>query len=301
MQRVVIYLIFFIPVIGFGWSGPGHELGGAIAYYYLKKHQPEVIPKVVATLQYHPWMKKEWAEKLAGLTEEEKEVGLFMLASTFPDEARDTPYGSGEKSKWHYINYPYSPDNTATQPPQEINAEKKLIELQQELPKSKDAESKAIDLCWFFHILEDIHQPLHTTALFDASHISGDKGGNTNYISFSEGATPLKLHTYWDRLIKGTFANIPQKARDLLELDLYQIDKLPELSTNSTVSHWIEKESLPLAISVAYQNGKIRGTPGDPYFVDKAYAYQASQVAEKQVVLCGIRLARELQKIYSKG
>lgn len=224
-----------------------------------------------------------------------------MLASTFPDEARDTPYGAGEKSKWHYINYPYSPDNTATQPPQEINAEKKILQLQTDLPMAKDGESKAIDLCWFFHILEDIHQPLHTTALFDATHTTGDKGGNTNYISFSEGATPLKLHTYWDRLIKGTFATIPQKARELLESENYQEEKLPELAKNTTVSQWIEKESLPLAIAVAYKDGKIRGTPGDPYFVDKTYADQASQVAERQVVLSGIRLAKELQNIYAKG
>jgi hypothetical protein len=62
--------------------------GGAIAYYYLKEHKPEIITKVVKTLEQHPWYNTEWKEKLDGLTGEDRDVTPFMLASTFPDDAR---------------------------------------------------------------------------------------------------------------------------------------------------------------------------------------------------------------------
>jgi len=282
-----------------GWSGPGHQLGGAIAYYYLKDHKPEVIAKVIATLQNHPWLSNTWNDKLAGLSPEQKDVALFMLASTFPDDARSTPYGNGNRSKWHYTNYPYSPDNTATAPPQEINAEEKLISLISGLKGAKENKNKAIEICWLFHILEDIHQPLHTAALFDAAHTKGDRGGNDTYFHFTESGTPIKLHSFWDRLPKGTFANIPQQAQDLLKLAQYQASALPELDSHQTVNAWIKDESLPLAISVVYLNGKLRGTEGDPAIVDESYSSEAYKVAERRVVLSGIRLGMELIKIYS--
>jgi S1/P1 Nuclease len=41
-----------------------------------------------------------------------------------------------------------------------------------------DPERKAIALAWLFHLVGDIHQPLHTTQLFIVDYPKGDRGGN---------------------------------------------------------------------------------------------------------------------------
>jgi S1/P1 Nuclease len=41
-----------------------------------------------------------------------------------------------------------------------------------------DPEPKAIALAWLFHLVGDIHQPLHTAQLFTFEYPKGDRGGN---------------------------------------------------------------------------------------------------------------------------
>jgi S1/P1 Nuclease len=41
-----------------------------------------------------------------------------------------------------------------------------------------DPEQKAIALAWLFHLVGDIHQPLHTAQLFTVEYPKGDRGGN---------------------------------------------------------------------------------------------------------------------------
>jgi len=41
-----------------------------------------------------------------------------------------------------------------------------------------DPGRKAIALAWLFHLVGDIHQPLHTAQLFTVDYPKGDRGGN---------------------------------------------------------------------------------------------------------------------------
>ena len=51
--------------------------------------------------------------------------------------------------------------------------------------------------CWLMHLVGDIHQPLHCTALFSVSHFpKGDRGGNE--IKLKRGKN---LHSLWDNLL----------------------------------------------------------------------------------------------------
>lgn len=302
MKYLFFFLIFvvFSSARLFGWSAAGHEMGGAIAYWYLKAHHPQAIPKVVAVLEKHPWYDTSWKPRLKTLPPENREINLFMFASTFPDEARRTTFGNGEKSKWHYINYPYNltrePDPEMVEP----NAELKLKELISNFAAKKDEKQKALDLCWIFHILEDLHQPLHTTAMLDALHKTGDKGGNDTYFSFTEEGKPIRLHSFWDGLIKGKPEDIPATAKLWLELPKYQKDSLPELSENPDIHNWVLKESFTLAKTVAYQNGTINGVEHSTTVVPMSYKTEALAVAEKRVVLSGIRLGMQLGALFGE-
>jgi len=46
------------------------------------------------------------------------------------------------------------------------------------------------------HYVGDIHQPLHTVAMVDATYPSGDMGGNKEYLPSICGAS--NLHSVWD-------------------------------------------------------------------------------------------------------
>jgi hypothetical protein len=225
-----------------------------------------------------------------------------MLASTFPDEARKNPdLGGGEKTKWHYIDYPFVPEGESVkgEQPQSPNAEEKLNELFTSFKSEAESSRKAQDLCWLFHLIQDIHQPLHTVSLFDTNHPRGDKGGNDTYVLFKEGNEPVKLHSYWDRLPTGTLQNIPAKAKALLHKDEFQESKLSELKANKTVHDWITKESVLIAIHEVYLNGKVNGTKDNPTPLDKSYTDTAKKIAERRIVLSGTRLAQELIALYS--
>jgi hypothetical protein len=66
-------------------------------------------------------------------------------------------------------------------------------------------EEKAIYLTWLLHLVGDIHQPLHCTAVFSEQFPNGDKGGNDAFIRIR--SSPVKLHAFWDGLLgNGTTA-----------------------------------------------------------------------------------------------
>jgi len=294
----IVLLVWLLPLSSFAWSAAGHQMGGALAYWYLKANNPKTIIKVASILKSHPWYKTEWKSRLDSLGPDKNEIGLFMLASTFPDEARKTPFGSGEKSKWHYINYQFNPSNLPTPKMAEINAEQKLLELLGSVGIQKDTVQKAIDLCWIFHILEDIHQPLHTTALFDQFHKQGDKGGNETWFTFEDNGKPIRLHSFWDGLIKGKFDSMPDLAKQLIESKKYAKSNLPELDSNPDVKDWTKKESFELAKTFVYQNGTLNGIQDSPSLIPISYKAESIELAERRVVLSGIRLGKKLAELF---
>src|SRR4029450_371927 len=98
---------------------------------------------------------------------------------------------------WHYINVPHflSPTdeqalagkvkvNQSLDPPakpiEEMNAIQTIRLARSMLADDKISKSeKAIMLAWLFHLVGDIHQPLHSTALFSQKLFpDGDRGGN---------------------------------------------------------------------------------------------------------------------------
>lgn len=294
----IVLITIMLPLCSYAWNNTGHSMGGAIAYYFLKEHNPATLEKVVEALKKHPWYTLHgatgWADKLAGLNGEQKKVMLFMLASTFPDDARSTPYNH---PNWHYINYAFVPAGQKVMPkqPKKPNAQVQLDSLLSTLPAAGEGIKKAIGLCWLFHLVEDVHQPLHCVSLFTSGLREGDKGGNDTYIRFNTGKA-VKLHAYWDRLIKGSVTKVPAKAQALLHNPAYK--KLPELTTGLRPADWIYKESYAIAKTDVYLDGAIRGTKNAPAKVSSTYAVNSAGIAEKRIVLAGIRLALQLETLF---
>jgi hypothetical protein len=71
---------------------------------------------------------------------------------------------------WHYVNLPFKPegqpDSIQIREPEPVNILTALAENESVVKNGNDPERKAIALAWLFHLVGDIHQPLHTVQLF---------------------------------------------------------------------------------------------------------------------------------------
>ena len=293
-------LFTLMPLFSFAWSGGAHLSGGAVTYFYLKKISPATIPKVLQILKHHPWYNdKRWTYQLQDLTGEDRDIGYFMLASIFPDDARDFPkLGGPPMTEWHYVYYPFVPAGQtvkATGPPSP-NAEEKIIEFLAKVKTDTDSVQKAIDICWILNLIQEVHQPIYTISLFDEAHPQGDKGGALTYVRFNPTYPAQTLKSYWDGIIRGSISASPDYAQGLLADSTYQIEALPELKTDLTVNSWIKKESYVIAKEKVYMDGKVNGVQKAPSDVPGTYFPEAIQICERRLVLAGMRGAIELAK-----
>jgi hypothetical protein len=152
------------------------------------------------------------------------------------------------------------------------------------------------------HLIGDMHQPLHTVALFGGDWPNGDKGGNAFFIRAREGGAVINLHQFWDGLLGNDqkYRGAGNLAIELRNRPEFAREKLGEL--NATEAPLWCDESVNLAREVAYLDGTLNGgkdrTAG-PVLPD-GYAKQAKAVAERRVVVAGYRLAETLTAVTAK-
>jgi hypothetical protein len=65
-----------------------------------------------------------------------------------------------------------------------------------------DPERRAIALAWLFHLVGDIHQPLHTAQLFIVDYPQRDRGGNEICVRVKEAEQPMDPHRFWRDYLK---------------------------------------------------------------------------------------------------
>jgi len=295
----MVSVILLIPAPAQAWNRPGHMVTAAIMYDVLKHEHPDSIPKIVAILREHPQYDVHWAHKIAAIpnmTDENKDIYLFMLAARWPDDIRkDSEYDHPE---WHYINLPYHPPGHAPsdqQPhaPKEDNIVR-AFELNKSRAKTGSAAERAVAICWLMHLIGDCHQPLHTSNLYSKEYPQGDHGGNLFYIRGRENSEPIGLHKFWDDLIIGTdrFQSVHNEATQLRLRPEFAKDKLNELQSTN-FEHWIKDESFKLVDSAVYRHGTLKGgtTKENAQVLPEDYPKAVKHIAERRVVLAGYRMA----------
>jgi hypothetical protein len=182
-------------------------------------------------------------------------------------------------------------------------------------------EDKAIAICWVFHLVGDIHQPMHNVAYFskEPEFQTGDLGGNK--FAVRDGAKKWKLHVYWDDLMGidrdynddsqahqvELYMSALKVAERLRGLPLTDVDK-KQLADNATFDSW-SKESFELAKSVAYMKGDGSGLmkaveapfngpiPDEAEELGEAYGNRARETANKRIVFAGKRLADRMKML----
>ena len=191
--------------------------------------------------------------------------------------------------------------------PEPVNILTVMTENENVVKKESDGERKAIALAWLFHLVGDIHQPLHTAQLFTVEYPQGDRGGNEMCIRVTQAGQPMDLHRFWDGVITSSqnFTRLRNEAMSLRNRQEFQRSQLTELASSS-FAPWA-KESYEIATKFAYLNGGLIGAPRagnkDCTTVEAApelpagYVASASRIADRRIMLAGYRLADVLIRV----
>src|SRR5262249_4316345 len=145
--------------------------------------------------------------------------------------------------------------------PEAVNILTAMAENQRIVKKESELERKAIALAWLFHLVGDVHQPLHTAQLFTVDYPQGDRGANEICVRVTQAAQPMDLHRFWDGVITSS-SNLTQlrnEATALRSRSGFQRSQLTELA-NTDFESW-GKESFEIATKIAYRNGGRIGAP----------------------------------------
>ena len=288
------------------WDELGHMMVGAIAYDRLT---PEVQERVHTLLllnpQYPTWVDHVPKSERARIT--------FLRATRWPDDIKVDPAykkdgkhdgnrPSGRKAAknigytdklqhkyWHFINLPFSPDNTVVVDPPTPNA-KTQIALFRKTLKSRTSGNylKSYDLVWLIHLVADVHQPLHAISRFDKAHKKGDDGGNGVTVCIHSCQTKEKLHAFWDDILGVSIdtATAIEKAKQLPTPD-------PQLASITDEGVWIQ-ESFSAARTHVYVSPIEVGL--GPYELTESYIAAAQELATQRIALAGVRLANLLNE-----
>lgn len=62
----------------------------------------------------------------------------------------------------------------------------------------RNSAERALFARYVVHLAGDIHQPLHSVALFNLTYPKGDIGGNLLKITLKNGTNNSNFHSYWD-------------------------------------------------------------------------------------------------------
>lgn len=339
MQRCAIFiaasaLLTLAPNSVRAWNSIGHMAIAKLAYDQLSDGQKA---KLYMLLQSHPHYEKFLA---AGRPAEISEVEwVIVRTSVWPDwvRPRDKDTRGAEVTRYHrpedhYVNVPFIDPKDADAfagktliDPDLTNILDALKQRCNEVRTKTTADiDKAVAVCWIFHLIGDIHQPLHNVAYFSDTkeYRRGDLGGNL--FGVRAGGQRVKLHAYWDNLLGDDSDYADDSAKHQVEiyqealkvaallrgLQLANADQ-EKLAKNTTFTSW-SREGFELAKTVGYQksdgSGVLAGVPvpfkgpipNNAPEVGADYVKTARATAEARAVLAGQRLAQRMKVLLGK-
>jgi len=156
-----------------------------------------------------------------------------------------------------------------------------------------------------FHLIGDVHQPLHTAKLVTDQfpEPDGDRGGSKFYVRVSLESSPITLHNFWDGLVigSGKFENVRKRATALMNKPgLKREDFAADLTVRS-FKDWAVA-SYHLAAKRAYVTETLQGGAdrNQRVMLSGDYTDQAKAVAERQVVLSGYRISDAMVDVFGR-
>jgi hypothetical protein len=255
MKRVSIVISLVLVLSGssgklFAWGKTGHELVAEIAFRFLDDSTKKMVSDFLGDMTL-------------------SEAGNWM------DESKSNTYYDYMRS-WHYLDMDKGEKYT---PSSERNILNVLHTAITELRQYKTISKKDVkrDLLLIFHLIGDLHQPLHCGYAID-------KGGNT--VSISSPAGSGNLHGFWDSQI--------------IDYKKITIDSCLALYNNfdsSTVAGITKINELKWMYQSRSHLDKVYSFKDN--YLDINYVDQNAEVIKRQILMGGLRLASILKSAFN--
>ncbi len=330
-RRCVAALAFaLVASPAFGWNETGHVISALIAYDGLSDSAREWA---MQTLRAHPRFQENFdthmPRTIARASAAERDRWYFAAAATWPDEARrfddvadvatrEALVARYNHGRWHYINlptylqpadreaHPLAQPSMAWSPtldPAGLDIVQALAMLfaNRCAPSQTDAD-RALALSWLLHLVADLHQPLHTTALYGAPAFErGDRGGND--IPLAGGGN---LHALWDAGLgsERRWQRLESAARRYAAAAALRRDDVEVSDFPHRIRSWAE-DGRALADRVVYspdvRAALIAAAPGHvaPLQIGMAYRAVMRETAARQIVLAGRRTSALIELLHT--
>jgi len=253
------------------WDHPGHMTTAAIAYVEIERQRPELLEKIGMLFLAHPQAGPLWvaAGEARG---EEATRRKFIECARWADDIKFT---APDEPTWHTARWPIIADDAPPEAKAAAAAREgrptgqaiEALTLNSAMlanPESTPAE-RARALCWVFHIVGDIHQPMHVSDLFSQDFPTGNAAGTMSYVWDPVSDSPIPLHILWDMnaLRIPTLEVVDQATQTFMQK--YPRSSFPELKKhpvgNPAVFEAWAKESYNIAADWVYED--VESTP-DP-------------------------------------
>jgi hypothetical protein len=286
------------------WSRPGHMVTAAIAYQELMATDPKVVDRILAIMASHP-EPGPFQVAIGRATGVERAQRIFLEIPRWPDDIRGSEY---DHPTWHYLIRPVT--DPASPPPHAapyvtsgsaVEALALNISVARN-PRASQSE-RAIALCWIFHIVGDVHQPLHAAEMFSRQWPDGDFAGDKIFLVDPHTGETVKLHWFWDDSVHQAAEPDAALARARqLTAQFPRAHFARELARDAEhpadSGAWT-MESFAVARSVGYRaDGPRAPTPGEARPLARAYAADSVAAAEQRLTLAGYRLADVLRAAF---
>lgn len=251
------------------WSGPGHQLVGAVAEARLTPAARALIRSLAGELPLSAPALAEWA-----------------------DRHRDA-----ETRAWHYVNIPrssgrYLPARDCPRGACAVEALRRAVATLRDPRAAPLARADA--LRWLVHLTADLHQPLHAGD-------GRDRGGNDLQVRLRSRRHPTDLHRVWDVDVVAPIVRGRGPARAAREL----LARTSAADASAWAAEldpaaWAE-ESSRAAQAIYAELGVEPGARGIVPL--RPWEYERSQRprVEAALVRAGVRLAAVLNAIASEA
>jgi hypothetical protein len=311
--------LLLLPSTTMAWDSVGHRLTAAVALHYLNQQQTDQLLQI---LTQHPRYQEDFLQRVPAFVDSSnpQQYAQWLLgqAAYWPDLARNLPASERRqynRPAWHYIDGAWlrgaanlqgnvylginsfasikgAAASSITSEDQATNVMLALDYNTRLLAEPNSAASeRAVALCWVLHLIGDIHQPLHTGALFSRNlFFRGDRGGNGIAVADSN------LHAQWDRALneEGIAAALPRVLERLEDIGT-------SFATDTTAdwSVWMFESRQLLHSSVYNSTMRQELTVADSaqrdaveVMLEQAYIIEMQRIARDRIGLAGLRLAQ---------
>ena len=281
------------------WRAQGHMATGLIAYDRLAARDPAAIAAIEALMAQHPDHAR-FESGLAGLEGAERERRMFALMARWPDDIRATRWNH---THWHHqlrvvVGWKAFRGPRVGEADFAFRHNLKILRNPQAEPAKR-----AVALCWIFHVVGDMHQPLHAGHRQDKHFPLTDFAGSKGWVRRSADAAPETFHHFWDTPADRPGDELAGAAAiaAAIESDPPAVDP-PGSDPVADYRAWVA-ESERIAAEKAYPDamdaeGTSREKAGT---LTPDYVERARVIGERRIGEAGERLADLLAALFPAG